>query len=184
VTRALVEAAQRGDHDAFETLAIPRVDRLFGVARLILRDVHLAEDAVQDTLIKAWRELPRLRDVERFDAWLHRLLINACADQGRSRRHISNEVDLAIIEPSGADASARTADRDQLERGFRRLAPEQRAAVVLRHYAGFSTEEVAEMLGIPVGTAKSRIHYATEALRAALDADSRASIALSDGRTA
>ena len=184
MTRALVEAAQRGDHGAFQALVISRVDRLFGVARLILRDVHLAEDAVQETLIKAWRELPRLRDVDRLDAWLHRLLVNACADQGRSRRRRSGEVDLAVIQPAGADTSGRTADRDQLERGFRRLAPDQRTAVVLRHYAGFSAEEIAEMLGIPVGTAKSRIHYATEAMRAALDADSRTSVALIDGRTA
>ena len=184
VTRALVEAAQRGDHGAFEALVGARVDRLFGVARLILRDVHLAEDAVQETLINAWRELPRLRDVDRLDAWLHRLLVNACADQGRLRRRITSEVDLAVINPSGSDGSARTADRDQLERGFRRLGPDHRAAVVLRYYAGFSAEEIAEMFGIPVGTAKSRIHYATEAMRAALEADSRTPIALTDGRTA
>jgi len=184
VTRALVEAAQRGDHSAFEALMIARVDRLFGVARLILHDAHVSEDAVQETLIKAWRELPRLRDSERFDAWLHRLLVNACADQGRSRRRISNEVDLALIHPTGGDASGRAADRDQLERGFRRLGPDQRAAVVLRYYAGFSADEIAGILGIPVGTAKSRIHYATEAMRAALEADSRASVALTDGRTA
>jgi len=184
VTRALVEAAQRGDHGAFEALASPRVDRLFSVARLILRDVHLAEDAVQETLIKAWRELPRLRDVDRLDAWLHRLLVNACADQGRSRRRRSNEVELASIHPAGGDTTGSTADRDQLERGFRRLGEEQRVAVVLRYYAGFSAEEIAETLGIPIGTAKSRIHYATEALRAALDADSRATVAMADGRTA
>jgi len=184
VTRALVESAQRGDHGAFEALASARVDRLFSVARLILRDVHLAEDAVQETLMKAWRELPRLRDVDRFDAWMHRLLVNACNDQGRSRRRIQTEVDLAVVDPAGGDATGATADRDQLERGFRRLGPDQRTAVVLRYYAGFSADEIAEMLGIPAGTAKSRIHYATEALRAALEADSRTSIAVIDGRTA
>lgn len=184
MTRALVEAAQRGDHGAFEALASARVDRLYSVARLILRDVHLAEDAVQETLIKAWRQLPRLRDVDRFDAWMHRLLIHSCADQGRSRRRISTEVDLALVDPVGGDVTGTTADRDQLDRGFRRLGPEQRIAVVLRHYAGFSPDEIAEILGIPVGTAKSRIHYATEALRAALEADSRPSVALIDGRTA
>jgi RNA polymerase sigma-70 factor (ECF subfamily) len=184
VTRALVEAAQRGDHGAFEALAISRADRLYAVARLILRDVHLAEDAVQETLIRAWQQLPRLRDVEKFDAWVHRLLVNSCADQGRSRRRISRQLELVRVEHSGVDAIGNAADRDQLERGFRRLRPDQRAAVVLRYYAGFGTEEIAEMLGIPIGTAKSRIHYATEALRAALDADSRAAVAHSDGRTA
>jgi RNA polymerase sigma-70 factor (ECF subfamily) len=184
VTRALVEAAQNGDHGAFEALTIARVDRLYGVARLILRDVHLAEDAVQETLIKAWQQLPRLRDVDKFDAWVHRLLVNACADQGRSRRRISRQVELLRFEPSAGDTSGNSADRDQLERGFRRLRPDQRAAMVLRYYVGFSVEEIADTLGIPIGTAKSRIHYATEALRAALEADSRASVAVTKGRTA
>lgn len=184
MTRDLVEAAQRGDHGAFEALAIARGDRLYAIARLILRDVHLAEDAVQEALIRAWQQLPRLRDVEKFDAWLHRLLVNSCADQGRSRRRLSSQIDLARVEPSWADASGSTADRDQLERGFRRLRPEQRAVVVLRFYVGYSAEEIAEMLGIPIGTAKSRIHYATEAMRAALEADSRGPVALIDGRTA
>ena len=184
VTRNLVEAAQRGDHSAFEALTSVRVDRLFTIARLILRDVHLAEDAVQETLIRTWQQLPRLRDVDKFDAWLHRLLVNSCADQGRKRRRISNQVDLAGIEPKESDQSGNTADRDQLERGFRRLKPEQRAAVVLHYYMGYSAEEIAEMLGTPVGTAKSRIHYATEALRAALDADNRGQVALIEGRTA
>ncbi len=184
MTRALVEAAQRGDHGAFEALAIARVDRLYGVARLILRDVQLAEDAVQETLITAWQKLPRLRDADKFDAWMHRLLVNSCADQGRSRRRIARHLDIARVEPSGRDASGNTADRDQLERGFRRLRPEQRVAVVLRYYVGYSTEEIADMLGIPIGTAKSRIHYATEAMRAALEADGRAPVALVDGRTA
>jgi RNA polymerase sigma-70 factor (ECF subfamily) len=147
VTRALVEAAQRADHGAFEALVIARVDRLFGVARLILHDVHLAEDAVQEALIKAWRELPNRRDADRLDAWHHRLLVNACADQGRSRRRTSNEVALVRVHPSGDDTTGATADRDQIERGFRRLGPDQRAAVVLRYHAGFSAEEIAVILG-------------------------------------
>lgn len=182
--RALVEAAQRGDHDAFEALAIGSGDRLFAIARLILRDTHLAEDAVQETLVHAWRDLPRLRDPERFDAWLRRLLVNACADQGRHRRRWSAEIQIVRAEPSSDDATGSSADRDQLERGFRRLKPEQRAVVVLHFYLGLTVPEIADTLGIRVGTAKSRIHYATETLRAALEADARGPVAATNGRPA
>jgi RNA polymerase sigma-70 factor (ECF subfamily) len=181
---AIVEAAQRGDHDAFEALAIGAADRLFAIARLILRDVHGAEDAVQETLVHAWRDLPRLRDPERFDAWLHRLLINACADQGRHRRRWSTEIQLVTVEPTSDDAMGHMADRDQLERGFRRLKHEQREVVVLHYYLGLTAREVADTLGIPVGTVKSRLHYATETLRAALEADDRGSVAATNGRPA
>lgn len=184
VDRTLVEAAQRGDHDAFEALAIGSGDRLFTIARLILRDAHLAEDAVQETLVHAWRDLPRLRDPDRFDAWLRRLLVNACADQGRHRRRWSADIRILPAEPAAQDASGSMEDRDQLERGFRRLKPEQRAAVVLHFYLGLTVPEVADTLGIRVGTAKSRIHYATETLRAALEADARGSVAATNGRTA
>lgn len=182
--RGLVEAAQRGDHDAFEALAVGSGDRLFAIARLILRDTHLAEDAVQETLVHAWRDLPRLRDPERFDAWLHRLLVNACADQGRRRRRWSAEIQVVRAEPRSDDATGSSADRDQLERGFRRLRPEQRAVVVLHFYLGLTVPEIAETLGIRVGTAKSRIHYATETLRAALEADARGPVAATNGRPA
>jgi len=184
VARALVEAAQRGDHDAFEALAIGAGDRLFAIARLILRNIPAAEDAVQETLVHAWRDLPRLRDPDRFDAWLHRLLINACNDQGRLRRRWSTEISVVHVEPTSDDATEAMADRDQLERGFRRLKPEQRAVVVLHFYLGLSAAEVAETLGVPLGTAKSRIHYATETLRAALEADARGSFAATNGRSA
>ena len=184
MARALVEAAQRGDHSAFEALMVGRVDRLFTVARLVLRDVEPAQDAVQETLIRTWQQLPRLREPDKFDAWVHRLLINACADQHRSRKRIVRNIPEVRVEPSAQDTSANAADRDQLERGFRRLKPEHRTVMVLRFYADYSAEEIAEVLGIPIGTAKSRIHYATEALRAALEADSRAPVALANGRVA
>jgi RNA polymerase sigma-70 factor (ECF subfamily) len=184
VQRDLVEAARRGEHEAFEVLATAAADRLYGIARLILRDAHRAEDAVQEALESAWRELPRLRDPDRWDAWLRRLTVNACADEGRRRRRWSAEVRMIRTEPTEPDASGSLADRDQLERGFRRLKPDQRAAIVLRYYVGLSVPEVADALGVPEGTAKSRLHYATEALRAALEADARVGAATPNGRTA
>src|SRR6188472_3284577 len=168
--RDLVRAAQRGDHEAFEVLATSAGDRLFAVARLILRATDLAEDAVQEALVRAWQQLPSLRDPEKFDAWLYRLVVNACADQGRQLRRWSQEVRSLPLEASVGDDTASVADREQLERGFGRLKPEQRAVVVLHYYSGFSTSEIAGILGIPEGTARSRLHYATEQMRAALEA--------------
>jgi RNA polymerase sigma-70 factor, ECF subfamily len=181
--RDVVEAAQRGDHEAFEVLANDAADRLFAVAYLVLRDRQRAEDAVQEALVHAWRELPGLREPERFQAWLHRLLINACADAGRQQRRWSSEVRMIRSEPTSGDAAASLADRDQLERGFRRLKPDHRTVVVLQFYLGLTVPEIAETLGIPSGTVKSRLHYATTALRAALDADARTPAA-TNGKTA
>jgi len=175
--RDLVEAAQHGDHEAFEALASAAVDRLYAVARLVLADAHQAEDAVQDALVSAWQSLPELRDPERWEAWLHRLLVNACADEGRRRKRQSMEVRMVRFEPTTADPARSVDDQDQLDRGFRRLRDDQRTAVVLHLYLGLSVPEVAEALGVPVGTAKSKIHYAVEALRAALEADERTPIA-------
>ncbi len=171
--RDLVEAASRGDHEAFEVLATSAGDRLYAVARLILRSTDLAEDAVQEALVRAWQQLPSLRDPDRFDAWLHRLLVNACSDQGRQMRRWSNQVRVLQFDVSIEDDTQSVADREQLERGFGRLKPEQRAVVVLHYYSGFSTAEIARILGIPGGTARSRLHYATAAMRAALEADAR-----------
>src|SRR5215831_7389973 len=126
----LVEAARRGDHQAFETLAAAAGDRLYAIAHLILRSSDLAEDAVQEALVRAWQQLPSLRDPERFDAWLHRLVVNACADQGRQLRRWSNQVRSLPFEPSVRDDTGAVADRELLERGFDRLKPEQRAVVV------------------------------------------------------
>lgn len=181
--RDVVEAARSGDHEAFEVLATAAADRLYRIATLILRDRQRAEDAVQEALVHAWRELPRLRDLDRFDAWLHRLIVNACADEGRYQRRWSTEVRMVRSEPTTEDGAAALADRDQLERGFRRLKPEQRAVVVLHFYVGLPIPEIAETLGLPSGTVKSRLHYATVALRAALEADARGAAA-TNGRTA
>jgi RNA polymerase sigma-70 factor (ECF subfamily) len=181
--RDLVEAARSGDHAAFEVLATSAGDRLYAVARLILRSTELAEDAVQEALVRAWQGLPLLRDPDKFDAWLYRLVVNACAEQGRQLRSWSQRVRPLPLEPSISDDTGAVADREQLERGFDRLRPEQRAVLVLHYYSGFSAAEIAPMLGIPAGTARSRLHYATEAMRAALEADARRP-AVTQNRTA
>lgn len=177
----LVVAASRGDHEAFEVLASSTGDRLYAVARLILRDSSLAEDAVQEAFVRAWQQLPSLRDPERFDAWLYRLVVNACADQGRQLRRWSQQVRELPRNASVSDHSGSVADREQLQRGFNRLKPEQRAVVVLHYYSGFSASEIAGILGIPEGTARSRLHYATEAMRAALQADARQPVVAHNG---
>jgi RNA polymerase sigma-70 factor, ECF subfamily len=182
---ALVERARAGDEEAFASLARAAGDRLLSIAYRILRDLGLAEDAVQQTLVLAWRELPALREVERFDAWLNRLLVNACYRQVRhDRRWAANVRVLAVEEPTGGDDYRSVADRDQLERGFRRLPPEQRAIFVFHHYLGLTLPEIADQLGTPLGTVKSRLHYATNTLRAALEADLRSSTDTSRERLA
>ncbi len=128
---------------------------------------------MQEALIRAWQQLPSLRDPDRFDAWLYRLVVNACADQGRQLRRLSAQVRPLPLDASISDDTGSVADREQLERGFGRLKPEQRAVVVLHYYSGFSAAEIAPILGIPEGTARSRLHYATEQLRALLEADAR-----------
>jgi RNA polymerase sigma-70 factor (ECF subfamily) len=182
---ALVERAKSGDEEAFASLARAAGDRLLAIAYRILRDLGLAEDAVQQTLVIAWRELPALRDVERFDAWLHRLLVNACyAEARRGRRWAANVHVLPADGPAGPDEYVTVVQRDQLDRGFRRLPTDQRAVFVFHHYLGLTLPEVAEHLGVPLGTVKSRLHYATNTLRAALEADLRTSIDTSRERMA
>lgn len=172
--RDLVERAMAGDHDAFSELARVSIGRLYAVARLVLRDPQRAEDATQEALVAAWRDLSALRDPDRFDAWLHRLLVRACyREAARARRSWTVEVNVREREGIAPDPAHDLADRDQLERGFRRLAPDQRAVIVLHHYLGLTLDETAEALGVPPGTARSRLHRATGALRAALDADAR-----------
>lgn len=172
--RALVDLARQGDEEAFADLARAVGDRLMAIAYRILRDVGRAEDAVQQTLVTAWRELPTLRDVDRFDAWLRRILVHACYAEARRRRSWAANVRVLPTDSSaGRDDLATVIERDRLARGFRRLSPEQSAIFVLHHYVGLTLAEIAEELGVPLGTVKSRLHYATDALRAALDADAR-----------
>ncbi len=181
----LVEAARSGDEEAFASIARGSADRLFAVAHRILRDVGRAEDAVQQTLVTAWRELPALRAPERFDAWLHRILVHACyAEAKRASKWSANVVMLPLEGPPTPDTTQDIVTRDALDRGFRRLPAEQRAAFVLHHYLGWSTLEIAESLGVPTETIRSRIRYATSTLRAALDADARMTSTTPRERTA
>ena len=182
--RDLVEAARNGDREAYVDLIRARTDRLFAIAQRILRDIDRAEDALQDALVIAWRDLKGLRDPDRFDAWLQRLLINVCISQAaRERRRTANLRVLPVDEgPAAPDDLLTIGDRDQLDRGFRRLPPEQRAILVLHHFMGYQPSEIAETLGIPPGTARSRLHHAHRAMRAALEADARTPV--KEGRTA
>ncbi len=171
---ALVEAARSGDEEAFASIVRRSADQLFAVAHRILRDVGRAEDAVQQALVTAWRELPALRETERFDAWLHRILVHACyAEAKRASKWSANVVILPLHGPATPDTTQDIVTRDALDRGFRRLPTEQRAAFVLHHYLGWSVAEIAANLEIPAETIKSRIRYATSTLRAAFDADAR-----------
>jgi RNA polymerase sigma-70 factor, ECF subfamily len=168
----LVERAREGDDVAFSELVDLDGDRCYAIAYRILRDVERAQDAVQQAFLLAWRELPRLRDVERFEVWLHRLVVNACYEEFRRYRRWSTNVrELPVDGPAGSDDSISIDDRDALERAFRRLSPEHRAVVVLHHHAGYPLASIAEVAGVPLGTVKSRLHYATRLLREALAAD-------------
>jgi RNA polymerase sigma-70 factor, ECF subfamily len=174
VDRSLVDRAKRGDGEAFDTLARLVGDRCMAIASRILRDADLAEDAVQAALIVAWREVRTLRDPDRFEPWLHRILTNECYAEARRRRRWSADIRVLHLESGSEPPGILTVnDRDQLERAFRRLTLEQRAVLVFHHYLDLTAAEVAERLDIPLGTAKSRIHHATNALRASLEADAR-----------
>lgn len=171
----LVQQARQGDADAFDALARLVGDRCHAIAVRILRDVDLAEDAVQGALVTAWVELRTLRDPSRFEPWLHRILTNACYAEARRRTRWSGGVrTIPVVEAAGPDAYLTVDDRDLLERAFRRLTVQQRSVLVFHHYLGLSLPEVAERTGLPVGTAKSRLHYATRALKASIEADARA----------
>ena len=183
--RDLVVRASAGDHAAFSELAAAAIGGLYRIAHLILRDADLANDAVQVALMTAWRDIRGVREPDRFDAWLHRLTVRACYRVAhKERRRASAEVSLSPMHGSSTEDDQRMlAVRDQLERGFRRLSAEQRAVLVLHYYLDLPGAEAAEIMGVPLGTMKSRLNRATQALRAALDAQDRAS-ALSTGGVA
>lgn len=172
--RDLVVQAQHGNEEAFGRLAAAVGDRLHTVAHRILRDADLAEDATQQALLAIWRDLPALRDPARFEAWSYRLLVRACYGEARrERRWAPNLTLLRDDDRVLSDSSGVIVDRDQLERGFRRLSIDHRAVVVLHHYLDLPLDEIADALGVPPGTVRSRLHHAMRALRAALDADAR-----------
>jgi RNA polymerase sigma-70 factor, ECF subfamily len=171
--RGLVDRARGGDREAFAALAAESIGKMFNIAQLMLRDHDRAEDAVQEALVVAWRDLRGLRDLNGFDAWLHRVLVRcvyrvAAGERRRSARTVE------VPEVGSYPDSARSVeDRDTIDRGFRRLRPDQRAVLVLHHYLGFSDDEAANALSVPTGTIKSRLSRATSALRAELEADAR-----------
>lgn len=171
---ALVERARSGDDVAFSELVDLDGGRCFAIAVRILRDANLAEDAVQQAFLLAWRELPRLRNVDRYELWLHRLLVNACYEELRRYRRWKDRTTVLPVEgPIGADPYVSSDDRDALERAFGRLSPDRRAAFVLHHHVGMPIARVAEILAMPTGTVKSRLHYTAQLLRASLEADAR-----------
>ena len=169
----LTGRAKRGDKEAFTGLVLQHGDRLYSVAYRVLRDAVGAEDAVQQTFLIAWRELPSLRDDSRLEAWLYRLLVNACYAEIRHTRRWQPGLQLVSVKDRADDAQMGVAHRDELERAFRRLSTEHRAVLVLHHYLGLSGAEVGEVLGLSAGTVRSRLHYARQAVRAAIEADAR-----------
>jgi RNA polymerase sigma-70 factor, ECF subfamily len=172
IVRDLVEQAQNGDREAFAALVAMTSDRMYALAARILRDGVLAEDALQGALIAIWRQLPSLRDPDRFEAWARRVLVHACYAEARRRRTWAANVRVLPVDgPVAPDQIVSIDDRDALERAFRRLTVEQRAVFVLHHHLGLPLVEIADAVGIPAGTARSRLHYATRVLRAAVEAD-------------
>jgi RNA polymerase sigma-70 factor, ECF subfamily len=173
VERDLVERAQAGDASAFEAVVHLASDRLYAIAYRILRDRDRADDALQGALVRLWDDLPSLRDPDRFDAWSYRLVVHASYREAQRERRWSSRVRRIEVDPPVDGGYAAIAERDELDRGFRRLSPEHRAVLVLHFFVGLPIAEVAETLGIPAGTAGSRLHYAVRSLRAACEADSR-----------
>jgi RNA polymerase sigma-70 factor (ECF subfamily) len=172
VRTTLVKRAQGGDQGAFTDLVDLDGGRCYAIAYRILRDVEQAKDAVQQAFLLAWRELPKLRDVERFEVWLHRLVINACYEElRRHRRWTASVRQLPDEGPAARDETVSILDREALETAFRSLSPEHRAVAVLHHHAGLPLAAIADVVGVPIGTVKSRLHYATRSLRAALEAE-------------
>ena len=174
VDARVVDRARRGDREAYEALARDAAQRLYPVAFRVVRDPDLADEALQRTLVTIWKELPKLRDNEKFEAWSYRVLLRFCSDELRRRGRATHEVTDVSARDSAPDQQADLADRDQLERAFGRLSADHRAVIVLTYYGGLTGVEVAAALGVAPGTVASRLHYALQQMRGLLDADSRA----------
>jgi RNA polymerase sigma-70 factor (ECF subfamily) len=180
VDLGLVARAAGGDADAFDELLRPRLARLYRMAVAITRSEPDARDAVQDASISAWRELPRLRSPERFDAWLDQILVNACRGLlRRSRRTRVREIEL---EPAGVDVDRQglgavtdpdVAEMELIQRAFERLAPGVRSLLVLHYVEERPLAEIARVMGSPVGTIKWRLSNARRALDRELRAERR-----------
>jgi len=174
VQQALVDQARRGDDEAFGALARMVGDRCMAIAFRILRDADLADEAVQSALVSAWRDLGGLRDLERFEPWLHRILTRQCYALAKAERRWSPDFRVLPSPDATPPSDILTIeDRDQIDRAFRRLTVEQRTVLVFHHYVGLPLPEVADRLGIPLGTAKSRLHRALGLIRAELSRTDR-----------
>ena len=171
--RELVERARRGDQDAYDALVRGKVESVHRLALAILGREADAQDAAQEAFVLAWRKLPGLRDPARFDAWLDQIVRNACRMSLRQQRGVREiSVDSMVgYEPSGStpDRSAAVAAADAFDRAFARLSVDQRAILVEHHLQAMSVVQIAERLGIPVGTAKSRLNHARTLLARALE---------------
>jgi RNA polymerase sigma-70 factor (ECF subfamily) len=172
MTRATEESVEwPGRDQAFTVLIESRLDRAYGLAWHLLGHPADAEDACQEALLAAWSAWPRLRDPARFDAWFDRILVNICIEHLRRQARrpqvtLPNDPDVA-----DRDTLAGSVDKDAIGRALGRLSPDHRAAVVLRFWADLSTNAIAERLGVPAGTVRSRLHYALGALRAELESE-------------
>jgi RNA polymerase sigma-70 factor, ECF subfamily len=170
----VIQRAKGRDREAFTSVVLFYGDRLYSVAFRILRDSTRAEDAVQQAFLTAWRELPKLRDDSRFEAWLYKLLVNGC--RAELRHVVRWQPGLRLVTDNESpvdDAQLSVAVRDELERAFRHLSIDHRAVLVLHHYMGMSTDEVGRALDIAPGTVRSRLHHARQHMRAALEANAR-----------
>jgi len=177
----LVVSAQGGDQQAFQELTVAHHRRLYRVAHGILRDVHLAEDATQVAFLEIWRNLPTLQDPARFNGWSYRILVHACYAEAKRRSDWAQVDDIGpTAMPAAPDQLGMVIERDRLDRGFRRLSVEHRTVIVLRCLLDLPMDEVAAVLGIPTGTVGSRLSRALEAMRAALQAESRTGVPIGE----